>query len=120
MQKFASEIEDLSSELHRFDAARQVHEMLSKLLGEVKRTMFDERPPIEERKEGEIAGAEEVFPPKLTSLDIVAWAYLKEELTNVKDTSIVKHLSKTYPNLIRFVAFMDEYFARPSQVIRLE
>ena len=49
---------------------------------------------------------------RLTSLDIVAWAFLKEELVNTKETHIVKHLKERYPNLLRFTQFMDDYLAK--------
>lgn len=97
----------MAGEIHRFDAAREIHEKLSELLGEGKRTFFDSQE--EELKEGH---PEEKRPVRLTSLDIVAWAFLKEELTNAKETHIVKHLKDRYPNLIRFTQFMDDYVAR--------
>lgn len=51
-RKYASEMQDLSSDVHRFDAAREIHEQLSELLGnEGKRTFFDQEPE-EEVKEG--------------------------------------------------------------------
>jgi hypothetical protein len=31
----------MAGEIHRFDAAREIHERLSELLGEGKRTFFD-------------------------------------------------------------------------------
>lgn len=46
---------------------------------------------------------------KLTSLDIVAWAYLKEELVNTPGSHEVNYLRKTFPNLLKFVEFMDLY-----------
>lgn len=100
----------MAGEIHRFDAAREIHEKLSELLGEGKRTFFDGQE--EELKEGHMAQEQPRPPVRLTSLDIVAWAYLKEELTNTKETQIVKHLRDRYPNLLRFVQFIDEYVAR--------
>jgi hypothetical protein len=116
--RYASTIAGLSGEIHRFDAARTVHERLSELLGEHKRTFFDNKPPIEEAKEeGERI---EVQPPMLTSLDIVAYAYLKEELVNQRESPVVVHLVKTYGNLVKFVEYMDSYLTRVPQVIQLE
>jgi hypothetical protein len=116
LRKYASNIEDLSTEVHRFDAARAVHERLSEALGDIKRTFFDNRPPIEEVKEGElpIFLQENEQPPLLTSLDIMAYAYLKEELINTTKSPIVAHLKQAFPNLIRFVAYIDNYLAKPA------
>ena len=46
---------------------------------------------MEEVKEGEQVGKPPILapkqePPQITSLDIVAWAYLKEELINTPDS----------------------------------
>jgi hypothetical protein len=49
--------------------------------------------------------------PKLTSLDVVAWAYLKEELVNTPESAEVKHMKQHFPNLIAFVAYIDGYLA---------
>jgi hypothetical protein len=50
MRRYAGELQDLGGEIHRFDAAREIHERLAKLLGhEGKRTFFDL--PREEIKE---------------------------------------------------------------------
>ena len=46
----------------------------------------------------------------MTSLDIVAWAYLKEELTNTSDAKEVKYLNEHFPNLVKFTGFIDGYF----------
>lgn len=48
--------------------------------------------------------------PQITSLDIVAWAYLKEEMVNTPESQEVKDLKEKYPNLIRFVTYMDTTF----------
>lgn len=50
LRRYSSEYLDLSGEVHRFDAAREIHEKLSILLGGEKRTFFDQ--PEEEVKEG--------------------------------------------------------------------
>ena len=91
--------------MHCFDAAREIHEKLSELLGDEKRTFFDQ--PEEEVKEA--PQIDPRGPPALTSLDIVAWAFLKEELVNTKESTVVKHLKERYPNLVRFTNFMDAY-----------
>jgi len=49
--------------------------------------------------------------PTLTSLDIVAWAYLKEELVNTPDSAEVAYLKQHFPNLIAFVAYLDTLLA---------
>lgn len=48
--------------------------------------------------------------PQITSLDIVAWAYLKEEMVNTPESQEVKDLKEKYPNLVKFVSFMDTIF----------
>lgn len=47
---------------------------------------------------------------EISSLDIVAWCYLKEELINTPDSKEVAYLKDKFPNLIKFVTFMDSYF----------
>lgn len=116
-KRYASDIAGLSGEIQRFDAARVIHEQLSNLIGEQKRTFFDQQPPIEEAKEGESL---EVPPPLLTSLDIMAYAYLKEELVNNRESAEVRHLVQHMPNLIRFVEFLDAYFQKAPALIHAE
>lgn len=50
LRKYSSDIQDLAGEVHRFDAAREIHERLSQFLGD-KTTFFGM--VIEELKEGE-------------------------------------------------------------------
>ena len=103
------------------------------MLGE-KRTFFDHKVLHEELKEGDNGLLEELkddgeerqdgdlpvpsnrvvaldeSKPKITSLDIVAWAYLKEEIVNTSASQEVKELRDKYPNLVAFVGYMDRYF----------
>mmetsp|Transcript_12921 Transcript_12921/g.20031 ORF Transcript_12921/g.20031 Transcript_12921/m.20031 type:complete len:109 (-) Transcript_12921:361-687(-) len=46
--------------------------------------------------------------PKLTSFDILAYVYLKEELVNTPDSVEVKYLTEKFKNLVKFVKFMDK------------
>lgn len=105
---------------------------MNALLGE-KRTFFDHKVLHEELKEGDNGMLEELkddgeerqddqpvpsirvvavdeSKPKITSLDIVAWAYLKEEIVNTSASQEVKELREKYPNLVTFVGYMDRYF----------
>jgi hypothetical protein len=90
-QKFCTEFHNLHTEVHRFDAAREIHERLSTLLGE-KRVFFD-HPPEEFKLDDELMFGEmsarnlrhaelEKSQPIISSLDIIAYAYLKEEIVN--------------------------------------
>lgn len=45
---------------------------------------------------------------KLTSLDIVAYAFLKEELINTPDSKEVEYLKTNFKNLVNFVEYMDQ------------
>ena len=45
----------------------------------------------------------------MTSLDIVAWAYLKEEIVNTPESAEVKYMQENFPNLVKFVENMDKY-----------
>ena len=118
-RRCASIIQDLSGEIQRFDAARDVHEKLSILLDD-KRTFFDSRP--EELKEGEhvVEGSQlvELDPPKITSLDLIVWAYLKEELINTPGSKEVAYLKDKFKNLINFVKFMDGYLSEPKHFLQ--
>ena len=51
MQRYASEFEGLGGEVHRFDAAREIHERLSEWLG-ARKTMNGSEIVEEEEKEG--------------------------------------------------------------------
>lgn len=62
---------------------------------------------MDKEKEPDAIVIAERSPPQLTSLDIVAWAYLKEELTNTKDAQLVKYMREQYSNLVRFVEYID-------------
>jgi hypothetical protein len=92
--------------VQRFGAVRDIHEKLNNLIGE-KRTFFDKQmyEEIKEMHGGQLVINEEIEeikgeveersvpvappkqePPQITSLDIVAWAYLKEEIINTPDS----------------------------------
>ncbi len=74
-----------------------INEEMEEIKGEVEDRPVPVAPPKQE-------------PLQITSLDIVAWAYLKEELINTPDSQEVKDLREKYPNLIAFVIFMDAFF----------
>lgn len=97
-KRYATEVQDLGVDVQRFGAVRDIHDKLNNLLGD-KRTFFDQQiyEEIKQIEEGELVINEEMeeikeqeIPvpvlkyedPQITSLDIVAWAYLKEELIN--------------------------------------
>lgn len=42
----------------------------------------------------------------------MCWAYLKEELVNTPESQEVKHLKEKYPNLVRFVDYVDKYLEK--------
>lgn len=48
----------------------------------------------------------------MTSLDILAYAILKEELVNTPESNEVRDLNVNYPNLVTFVRRLDEQFTR--------
>ena len=109
-------------DIQRFGAAREVHEKLNTLLGD-KRTFFDHKMQEEIKEEAVfIEGGERVKfveeLPKITSLDIVAWAYLKEEIVNTGESQEVKDLKEKYPALVGFVKYMDEFFERIEKAIK--
>lgn len=80
-------------------------------------------PPTTNRKQIRQVIIEIDKQPKITSLDIVVYAYLKEEITcdlsidkemissDSKAPCIVDELRSKFPNLIAFVERMDNYFA---------
>ena len=43
------------------------------------------------------------------------YAYLKEELVNTPESSEVKYLKEKFPDLVKFVNFMDELSRFPEQ-----
>ena len=136
LRRFSSEFADLHGDIHRFDAAREVHQRLSEYLGN-RKTMGEEAlvdipeeekegeqlikmeediiieddvPPMEvpRNQEEEVLRPKEVLP-KLASLDIVAWAYLKEEIVNTPESAEVKYMRENFPNLIKFVENIDNF-----------
>ncbi|CDW78641.1 UNKNOWN [Stylonychia lemnae] len=141
LKKYATEIHNLHSKVHRIDQAKQIHEKLSFLLAD-KRTFFDQ--PQEEFKQGsylnddenplfsqDFNGNNKLFEDRkeeedeqdqdhqrqiqITSLDIVAYAYLKEELTNIPDSPQVIQMKESYQNLVEFVHKLDIFFASIKQ-----
>jgi len=65
----------LQSPYHRFEQARNIHEKLSKLLGN-KLTFF-------------ARNHDEKIESSISSLDVVAYAFLKEELNNTPESKEV-------------------------------
>lgn len=51
----------------------------------------------------------------LTELDVIAYAYLKEELVNTPTSPVVEYLTKNCPKLVMFVKRIDSLLA--SEVI---
>ncbi len=49
----------------------------------------------------------EVGELALTELDIIAYAYIKEELVNTPSSPIVEYLTKNCPKLVAFVQTID-------------
>ena len=92
LAKFSSEYLDLSGEIHRFDAAREIHEKLSHLLGDDKRVFFDQRIPEEIKEDHNELQQIDTISVDISSLDIVAWCYLKEELVNTSESKEVAYL----------------------------
>lgn len=67
------------------DVAREVFEKLSEKLGD-----------------------EDLFYAQLSSLDITAYAYLKELLVNCEDEIATKMLKEKYPTLVKLVKRFDD------------
>lgn len=44
----------------------------------------------------------------MSYLDLVAYAYLKEELVNTQDSAEVKYVQSDCPKLMKFVAYFDQ------------
>ena len=120
-QKYSTEFQNLYSEIHRFDSAREIHEKLSQLLQD-KRVFFD-LPREEFKHDEELKEDDEFFrndkaqpireiihetQPRLSSLDIIAYAYLKEELINTPDSKEIIYLKENYTNLVNFVKTIDQ------------
>lgn len=115
LARFSSEYLDISGEIHRFDAAREIHEKLSHLLGDDKRVFFDQRIPEEIKEDHNELQQIDTISVDISSLDIVAWCYLKEELVNTSESKEVAYLKEKFSNLIKFVTFMDTYFKENSR-----
>lgn len=47
---------------------------------------------------------------RLSSLDLIVYAYLKEELINTEESEEVKYLKENCPNLMNFYSLMDFLF----------
>ncbi len=101
-QKNCTHFLSLHGEVQQFERAKQIHQQMSSLLGN-KRTFFDKQLPNEESTDDEVEVERSGTPdelPKLTSFDILAYVYLKEELVNTPDSVEVKYLSEKYGNLV--------------------
>jgi len=83
-----------STEEHRYQEACKIHEALGRYLAG-RKGFFD-------------WGQDFETSIHLSSLDILAYAFLKEELINTpKSAEVVLDLTKKHPNLISFVKRMD-------------
>eukprot|EP00347_Sterkiella_histriomuscorum_P021159 403335024 len=169
--------QNLMSKTHRFDCAKQILDRLSALLGEDKRTFFDDPPEEFKNDENDLRERRTAIAmqmsqqqqqnqnnlnlsqtpnphdsdsvqidtstrkepdvlynhlsnnsqiqdkdlphqivielekqPKLCSLDIVAFAYLKEIIINMPESQEVVYLKAKCQNLIQFVKKMDKLF----------
>jgi hypothetical protein len=51
--------------------------------------------------------SEKTFFTKLSSFDLVVYAYLKEEMINTKRSEVVDYLNNNCPNLLVFVKHLD-------------
>jgi len=55
--------------------------------------------------------SEKTFFTKLSSFDLVVYAYLKEEMINTKLSEVVDYLNNNCPNLLAFVKHLDQEFS---------
>lgn len=113
---------ELANDTARYNFAKKVHDELENELHK-KRTFFDPIYRHEEEKQVELvaeeAEAQESVEAslaanpdlRLSSLDFVAYAYLKEELVNTPDSAEVKYLKENCPSLLSFVKLMDMIFS---------
>lgn len=85
-QKLASKFLNLHSEMQAVDIAKEVFEKLDDKLGETG-----------------------LFYDRMCSLNITAYAYLKEMLVNCEEELIVKILKEKFPRLIKLVEKFDEF-----------
>lgn len=74
----------LGSEAIRFDTARDIHKRLSEALG--KKEFF---------------GDKNEFEADFDMLDMLCYAYIREELVNTPESKEVEYLKQQFPELIR-------------------
>ena len=56
----------------------------------------------------------------MSYLDLVAYAYLKEELVNTQDSAEVKYVQSDCPKLMKFVAYFDQVLLDKNVIIAQE
>eukprot|EP00347_Sterkiella_histriomuscorum_P004732 403359320 len=98
---------NLDNQLHRFETAREVHLKLSRQLG-ARINFFSDRPLLE---------LNDIFEEKITfdrisSLDLLVYAYLKEELNNTPNSKETQYLIANFRNLIKFVERIDLFISQ--------
>lgn len=95
---------NLHGDMQAYDIAQEVYEKLTEKLGE--NEYFYE-------KEGEPA------TKQISSLDLVVYAYLKEQLVNIPESKIVDMLTQRYKNLVNFVERIDKLVNKVGKVHKL-
>lgn len=66
--------------------------------------------PEKEKSFSENLNEGDISDLRFSSLDLIAYAFLKEELVNTGDSAEVKYLKQKCPNLMNFVKSMDFLF----------
>lgn len=116
---------DLDSPASILNHANCIHDQLEAFFKEDACSFFDssvplvtsvntQPGPIGELPEKTVEGEKEAPPQRKLSLrqfDLVAYAYLKEELVNTPNSQAVAYLKAKCPKLVAFVAFMDVLFS---------
>ena len=91
---------NLHGEIQAYDIAQEVYDRLSEKLGENEFFFQGEDPQSKQ----------------VSSLDLVVYVYLKEQLNNIAESKIVNLLEKSYKTLIEFVNRMDKIINDPNQI----
>lgn len=99
----ASQLLKSKSNIQCYDTARDVYEKLSEKLGE--NTYFFEK--------------DDPNSKQISSLDLVVYVYLKEQLVNIPESEVVSMLVKEFKNLVKFVERMDEAYNSPDILAQL-
>jgi hypothetical protein len=110
--KFGKEFLAITSTEGMFEEAVYINDKLSRFLG-AKKGFFDYFLPV---NKSQLSASLSNDEPSihLSSLDILAYSYLKAMLENTPDSLEVQNLRANYKNLVDFVSRMD------SQIERLE